>query len=304
MTIPVHPEMEDRIIKYISQGMLNTIFYGGRGVGKHSLVLKMLNSINKNSHEKEKVRYWENTGVRFYATSAYIRFDAKECLRRKANLPMIIEEIGRTRDILADNHRIIYIRNLNYLGEQQEVFRQLVEDTYLTCRYVFTCRNIDSIDPALNSRCFLICVPSPSVGTLTTIAEGALPQNTPPDIIRQIVHMSDRNMNTMKHLIMLRKKIVHGVDKDKNACPNIVANLGKSIQSSLAESPNLSTIHQLADKYHHSELCILDICKHMDGTAKFAPEIQRYSSLACPTIYDTLLLFLEIAKVCNDRFEF
>ena len=86
----IHPEIEDRITKYFSQGMLNTIFYGGRGVGKHTLVLKMLNSGN---HEKEKIRFWEDTGVRFYSTSTYIRFDAKECVRKKANLPLILHLI-------------------------------------------------------------------------------------------------------------------------------------------------------------------------------------------------------------------
>ena len=75
---------------------------------------------------------------------------------KKANLSTIIEEIARTRDVSINNNKVIYIRNFNYLGNQQESFRQLVEDTYLTCRYVFTCRNIDSVDPALNSRCFLI----------------------------------------------------------------------------------------------------------------------------------------------------
>ena len=39
-----------------------------KGVGKHTLVLKMLNSGN---HEKEKIRFWEDTGVGFIQHRIY-----------------------------------------------------------------------------------------------------------------------------------------------------------------------------------------------------------------------------------------
>ena len=128
--LDIHPEIQNRLYQYISNGILNTIFYGGPGVGKHTLILNMFRSLNPNLKEKEKVQFWEETGVRIYSTSNYIRFDAKECVRKKANLPKIIEEISRTRDISADSNKIIYIRYINYLGSQQEAFRQLVEDTF------------------------------------------------------------------------------------------------------------------------------------------------------------------------------
>ena len=91
--LDIHPEIQNRLYQYISNGILNTIFYGGPGVGKHTLILNMFRSLNPNLKEKEKVQFWEETGVRIYSTSNYIRFDAKECVRKKANLPKIIEEI-------------------------------------------------------------------------------------------------------------------------------------------------------------------------------------------------------------------
>jgi replication-associated recombination protein RarA len=289
----IHPEIEDRITKYFSQGMLNTIFYGGRGVGKHTLVLKMLNS---GKHEKEKIRFWEDTGVRFYSTSTYIRFDAKECVRKKANLPKIIEEIGRTRDISADCSKIIYIRYLNYLGAQQEAFRQLVEDTYLTCRYVFTCRNIDSVDPALNSRCFLIRVPTPLAERMLYFTRERLP-DVSIELLRKMVDESDGNLNSLKHLTMLHKKISNR--EGHNTYRDIHKEIADVIINKLKEATSVSIIHSLAEKYHYSELPILDICIRMNDMEKFVLELQKYSAIVIPSLYDTILLFLEISKKCN-----
>ena len=294
----VHPEIENRITKYFSQGMLNTIFYGGRGVGKHTLVLRMLNS---GKNEKEKIRTWEDTGVRFYSTSSYIRFDAKECVRKKANLPKIIEEIGRTRDISADCSKIIYIRYLNYLGEQQEAFRQLVEDTYLTCRYVFTCRNIDSVDPALNSRCFLIRVPRPRSEKLLYFCRQLIP-NGDMCLLKQMVNESEGNLNSLKHLTMLHKKISK---RDGYETYNdIHLEVANSIQEKLVNATVVSTIHSLAEKYHYSELSILDICRRMNEMDNFVVKLQEYAAIMNPSLYDTILLFLNITKVCNKEMNY
>tara|TARA_B100001564_G_C20658565_1_gene680465 strand:+ start:669 stop:1556 length:888 start_codon:yes stop_codon:yes gene_type:complete len=289
----IHPEIEDRITKYFSQGMLNTIFYGGRGVGKHTLVLKMLNS---GKHEKEKIRFWEDTGVRFYSTSTYIRFDAKECVRKKANLPKIIEEIGRTRDISADCSKIIYIRYLNYLGEQQEAFRQLVEDTYLTCRYVFTCRNIDSVDPALNSRCFLIRVPTPSPEKMIYFAREKAPKE-PIELLKSMVNESGGNLNSLKHLTMLHKKISNREGYDTYS--DIHKEVADLIMNKLKDAEDVSSIHSIAEKYHYSELPILDICRRMDDMSMFIIQLQKYAAIVSPSLYDTILLFLDIASIFN-----
>lgn len=293
----VHPDIETRIKKYISQGMLNTIFYGGKGVGKHYLVLRMLNSINNDPFEKEKMRYWEDVGLRFYTTSTYIRFDAKECIRKKVNLAMIIEEIARTRDVCVNNNKVIYIRNFNYLSHQQECFRQLVEDTYLTCRYVFTCRNIDSVDPALNSRCFLIRVPSPSINTLKNFAYTELLTDSSSEI-DELVYMCNSNLNTLKHLIMLKKK-KNAKNNKKEDFPNIVQDMATLIKEELSQLTDLSELHSLAEKFHTSELCILDICKNMDNIENSICELQKYSSKTCASLYDTMLLFLYFAKNYN-----
>lgn len=287
----IHAALEKKIKNYVSHGLLNTIFYGPKGSGKHTLVLKMLNSLCSNIEtENEKCRQWEETGVNFYSTSTYIRFDARECIRKKANLLQIIEEIGRTRDISGDSNKIIYIRYVNYLGEQQEAFRQLVEDSYLTCRYIFTCRNIDTIDPALNSRCFLIRVPTPPDKVLTDYAMCRAPELSE-EACERLVKFSKGNMNTLKNHLVIQKK-----NLTKDGVVDVMRVVATSLQNDLINALNLSTIHSISEKYHYSEFVITDICMRMDNLRDFIREIQNYSSLFNPTLYDTIKLFMIISK--------
>ena len=39
--LDIHPEIQNRLYQYISNGILNTIFYGVPGVGNHTLILNM-----------------------------------------------------------------------------------------------------------------------------------------------------------------------------------------------------------------------------------------------------------------------
>tara|TARA_Y100000389_G_scaffold37455_2_gene31801 strand:+ start:3044 stop:3970 length:927 start_codon:yes stop_codon:yes gene_type:complete len=299
----IHKDIEEKLYKYISKGILNTIFYGPPGIGKHTLILKML---NRNNHgdgnitlEKEKVHRLDENGVRIYTTSKYIRFDAKECVLKKANLPKIIEEISSTRDISGDSNKIIYIRYINHLESQQEAFRQLVEDTYLTCRYVFTCRNIDTIDPALNSRCLLINVSHPSRDILSNYVCNLMTDDNlkSEEIIIQILEVSGVNLNTIKNVTMLVCKLYR--NKQIECCPDIVKEMSEYIENELTNAKKLSDIQHFAEKIHYSELSILDLCKKINKKHLFIRDFQKYSSILNPTLYDTFVLLLKLTKKMN-----
>ena len=86
------------------------------------------------------------------------------------------------------------------MGEQQEAFRQLVEDTYLTCRYVAACGNIDSVDPALNSNFFDSC--TDPISEKMIYSQGKAPKE-PIELLMNMVNESGGNLNSLKHLTML-----------------------------------------------------------------------------------------------------
>ena len=55
----------------------------------------------------------------------------------------------------------------------------------------------------------------------------------------------------------------------------------------------------IAEKYHYSELPILDICRRMDEMSMFIIQLQKYAAIVSPSLYDTILLFLDIASLFN-----
>ena len=62
----------------------------------------------------------------------------------------------------------------------------------------------------------------------------------------------------------------------------------------------MSAIQTLAEKIHYSELSILDLCRKMDKKELFIEDIHHYSSIIRPSLYDTFVLFLKIAKIFNN----
>ena len=80
--------------------------------------------------------------------------------------------------------------------------------------------------------------------------------------------------------------------------------VANSIQEKLANATNLSSIHSLAEKYHYSELSILDICRRMKNMDIFLVKLQKYAAILNPSLYDTILLFLNITKVCNKEMNY
>ena len=291
----IHNELQSKLNQYFHKGLFNTIFYGSKGSGKHTLILNMLNyGLEKN--EIEKKIYWENGNLVFYSTSRYIRFDAKDCNKKNTNLVKIIEEISRTKNISDKYNKIIYIRYLNYLGSQQDAFRQLLEDTYTTCRYVFTCRNIDTIDKALHSRCLLVRVPSPSNDNLLTLLPNTL---TCPKIIDKFLEISQGNISTFKNLILLYQKASCNNTNMELFDFDIYSIMAKKIQNELHNTETMSKISKLAEKYHYSELSILDICQKMENISEISEFIKNYSIIMNPTSFDTISLFTNIVNCQN-----
>lgn len=291
----IHNELQSKLNQYFHKGLFNTIFYGSKGVGKHNLILNMLNyGLEKN--EIEKKIYWENSSLVFYSTSRYIRFDAKDCNKKNTNLVKIIEEISRTKSISDKYNKIIYIRYLNYLGTQQDAFRQLLEDTYSTCRYVFTCRNIDTIDKALHSRCLLVRIPSPSNDSLLSILPSTI---TSSKIIDTFLEIAQGNISTFKNLILLYQKAACNNTSLENYDFDIYSIMAKKIQDELISTQSMSKISKLAEKYHFSEFSILDICQKMENISEIAEFIKNYSIITNPTSFDTIALFANIVSSQN-----
>ena len=137
-------------------------------------------------------------------------------------------------------------------------------------------------------------VPSPSFETLSQFTEHELPEISDAER-NNIITICGQNLNSLKHLIMLKKKLI--AKKNGDICPNIVKNMATMISQEMYNIDNLSEIHTMAERFHMSELCVVDICKHIPNIDACIIEVQKYSSKTCPSLYDTMLLFLDIARI-------
>ena len=244
--------MDKYLEKYKCEGLLNTIFFG-RG-NKNKVILKML---NPNNNETEIENYWENQ-VPFFSTNTYIRFDSRDFLHSKIELSSILEELSKNRTITSQCSKIFFVQNINCLAnKEQERFRQIIEDSYYS-RFIFTCENIDSLDPAIISRCFLIQI--------------------------KTENESYTNSDTEYHKTILKNMGIHEPEQ-------LMADI---LLKELKQCDTLKKIHVIADKIHTSEIDIVNMFK--ESEIHSIRDIQKYAAKKNPTQFDCLLLLLKIKK--------
>lgn len=292
-------KFETNIRNYAKNGILNTIFYGPPGSGKDMLAIRMLNSMGStklldiDSCEIEQKGYWGDEDIPFYTTSNYIKFNGTECIGKVVKLVNIIEEISNTRNISKDI-KIIYIKNLNCLQDKQEILRQVVEETFETCRFVFTVRNIDKVDPALNSRCMSIRVSSPNLSIFEKYIRNEIP-HIPHNDINEIICSSMRNYSSLKIIVMYYKKF--GV-----VC-NVNREIALSILDDLENTTNIMSIHTLAERIFLSEINFLNVCKYFPLNKYFIQCAKNFSSTGGISLYNLIILFynLGLGLCCEEK---
>jgi len=248
-------DLEKKLETYLKGGLLNTIFFG-RG-NKNKVIFKMLNPNNDTETENR----WENR-VTFYSTNNYIRFDSRDFIKNKSELISILGDLSKNKTITPSQYsNIFFVQNLNCLDtKQQEGFRQIIEDAYHS-RFIFTCENIDSLDPALISRCSLIQIRT--------------------DTQNYINSDTEYHKNILKHM---------GIIDPEKTMTNILLREIKS-------SDSLKKIHAIADKIHTSEIDIINTFKESENIIPSTVyDLQKYATIKNPTQFDTLLLLLKIKK--------
>ena len=141
--------LDSTLKSYMQNGkLLNTIFFG---IGdKLTTISNMLNPDNEKCVETENL--WEN--IPFYSTPKYIRFDCREFVKSRCEIVSVLEELSAMKNINSTTTKLFWVDNVDCI--EQNNFRQIIEDSYATSRFIFTCTNIDMIDPAIKSRCVLI----------------------------------------------------------------------------------------------------------------------------------------------------
>ena len=131
----------------------NIIIYGNPGSGKTTLFKSVFDNLNETATFINEIEFKVN--------SKYIIFDAidSEQVNNK-NLIDTFLELTETRQF--DNKsKLIVIKNFDLLKKEQKIiFREIIENQTINSIFIFITSNLNRIDNAIKSRCFLLkCKP-------------------------------------------------------------------------------------------------------------------------------------------------
>lgn len=289
-----HLDVEEQTNVYSKKMLLNTLFYGPSGSGKHTLAMNLLKQLfgvlgKPNEYVDEVL------GIKYAVTSKYIMIDGYEWKQSKVSIAKCIEELTQTQHVFTGLYKVIYIRYIDVLFDSHQTLRQLIEDTYNECRYIFTSRSIDNIDPSLVSRCITMRVPAPSIEILSNwIKEKFEIEN---DISELIAIHSQKNANLCYHMAALYKET--GVVENMNYI------FAKVIYDKVTSTSSLGEIHELAEKYFRCNAHLAPILREYLKLVPFEKRkqnlyyIELYVSRKSKSIFDLLYLLMGLTKTMN-----
>lgn len=286
-----HPELCEKLSNVAkTQSALNMIFYGPPGSGKHNLVLHFLKIMYGKNEEPYEYKD-EALNIRYKSTSHYIIIDGYEWKHAKINIQSFIEEITQTHNVASGNFKTVYIRYIDVMSTTQHLLRQLVEDTYKMCRFIFSTRNLDLLDPALVSRCVEVRVPAPS-----------------PIILSHWLNAEncDTKLQTYAHLNANVAYHLNVELQETGTFTNINAQLAQDIYKCVSETKSFIKIHTFAERYFKSNIYLPPILREF---LRLVPKVHilaiiKYidvylSQTQTKNIFDILHLFFGFVKVLN-----
>lgn len=296
--IKFHEKIEKKIEKYCENNdIINTLFYGPPGSGKDYQVQFMLKKLFPNSSHNY-IDIENDNNIKYKVSQNCIYIDGHDWKNSKASLNSFIEEVTETGHI-SGSIKLLYIRYIDVLDTR--VLKQLLEDTYKQCRFIFTCRSLDKIDPAMISRCVTIRVPSPTVIILKEWLSEHKVQINSEDTLN-IIEKSFRNANTIKHNILLKENVFN----------ELALKLLEDLENSV-ENEQILLVQGIAEKYFKCNISYNSLLKEFIKIFKEKYKlIENFDSelynLICicekfmtqkRSIYDILSLFLNIVKMIN-----
>ena len=120
-----------------------------------------------------------------------------------------------------------------------------------------------------------------------------------PGHIDTLISYSNKNLNTLKHIIMYTNKML---PTDNYKLTNILSDMANTIINDLENQIKYQSSNVI-EKYHYSELNILDLAKQMDKLDLFVQELKTIHlyliHLYTIRVYYFLKLHKFIIKICK-----
>ena len=261
--------MKEFLKKILNKKCSNILLYGNSGCGKTYLFQSVFDFKTETLCFIDDVEFREN--------SSYLRFDAR-LLKQSKNVLNVINEIISTKN-MKNEAKIIFFKNFNILHEDvKKKFRELIENNLHNAVFVFTTNNINTIDKAIISRCFLLNVKS-DINYIKSIT------NDKYDKVMKITN----DINIVK-AIMDNYKITNEII-DLNQI------ISKKFLNEINECKNLTNLLKLSEKYVSFNLNFTKIFESMNLDLK---DIVEYES-SNQSFNDFFLIILKIFQNKNKK---
>jgi len=230
--------------KILENQITNVILYGNSGVGK----THAFQSIFGFPTEKLVVTI---DGDEYKENSKYLRFDGRTIANNKMNLADAISNITSTRNV-TNTKKVIFVKNFNLLSsDTQEQFREIIENNFDTAIFVITTSNINSIDSAIISRCFVQKIKQTNEEMQSFMKSHGI---TNTDVVREILKVS-HNYNIIRTMIKIYNIKHELVDVNRI--------LADELENEMKSCNDLNDLLKIVEKYFSFYLDMSQICKYI-----------------------------------------
>lgn len=155
-------------------GLQNYIIYGNSGSGKLTRVYCHLANIFGNSVNNTKLQTYNLTKsveVTYKSSNYHTEINPSNYGTNDKNIICdFIGELAQMPNIITNGLKVFIIKDADKLSHKAQVaMKTIIESTYRTARYIFTCTNLNKIILPLQSRFILLRNPLPSNNVIIDI---------------------------------------------------------------------------------------------------------------------------------------
>jgi len=186
----------------------NTIIYGASGSGKYTFAMCVLEQLYGEEVYKKKtqiIKIDSKSGIKEISVICskyhYEIYLNDYILNNKTSLINVVKEICTTRNVITNQHKIIVIKNGDFiLDDNIKIFKNLAETYFDTCHFIITFNQLSKITQEFRGIFTFVRIPCAKNNEMKDLLKYISFKeniNTKDDDLNKIIKKSQRNLNKL-----------------------------------------------------------------------------------------------------------